>query len=308
MSLVVVDVGNTSTAVGIWTKGDVKYIKHCDGGFEEASRAVDELLMISTSQTLRRSLQPLLGYSSVVPKADRKWKQFAKSRGLELLNVSCDMFEKTESGALARKIPHIAPPSPKKRPSEPQDADDEPCAVEPPAPFADAAAGDPVWLRIDYPAPETIGADRLADAAGAVARYCAPVMVLDMGTAFTAAVITANGAWHGGVIAPGLPAMRDYLAERTAKLPKIDLNRPNVPKFAHSTEDAMFLGAIIGFKGLVREIVSYLRNVYGEDFRIVATGGFARRFVRQLDLPMIYDSNLTLFGIGVLALGDAATA
>lgn len=297
-SQIVIDVGNTSTAVGLWYKDDVKYVKHCDGGFDEACQAVDDLLMISTSQTVKRSLLPRVGYASVVPKLDRKWKQFAKSRGLEMINVSIDMFERSEYG-MERVVPNIPPPPPRKRSRGDGGASDDDYEDE----AQDAAPQEPrgpVLLTLDYQRPESIGADRIADAVGAVARYGTSIIVLDLGTAFTAAAITADGIWRGGTIAPGLPVMLDYLAQRTAQLPAIDLVRSSPPKIGRSTEDAMYLGATIGFRGMVREIVTYLKNEFKEDFRVIATGGFARRSLNQYGLPIIYDSNLTLFGIGVL--------
>lgn len=155
-------------------------------------------------------------------------------------------------------------------------------------------------LVIDYPRPETIGADRLADAAGAVARYGAPVIVMDFGTALTAAVITGDLKWRGGVIAPGFPLMRDYLFERTAKLPRMEIGRGRAPKIGRSTEDAMRFGAIVGYRGMVREIVSTLESNFGENFRLVATGGFAKWALGGMDVPFIIDQNLTLFGTGLV--------
>ena len=158
----------------------------------------------------------------------------------------------------------------------------------------------PPSLTIDYPKPETIGADRLADAAGAVSRYGAPVLVMDFGTALTAAVVTEDRVWRGGVIAPGFPLMRDYLFERTAKLPRMELGRGTAPKIGRSTEEAMRFGALVGYRGMVREIVTTLRRNFGQDFRLVATGGFARWALKGLDLPFVIDPTLTLYGAGLV--------
>jgi len=158
-------------------------------------------------------------------------------------------------------------------------------------------------LALDYPKPETIGADRLADAVGAVARYGAPVLVMDFGTALTAAVVTGDGTWRGGVIAPGFPLMRDYLFERTAKLPRMELGRGKVPKIGRSTEEAMRFGAIVGYRGMVKEIVAELRRNFKEDFRLVATGGFAKWVLRGTDLDIVVDPTLTLYGAGLTCAG-----
>ena len=273
MKLVVVDVGNTSTAVGLWSDGRVSHVAHCDGGFEEASRVVESLILAnSNTQTLSPSAsQPLkhfnpltlpLAYVSVVPKMDRKWKSFAKNHNLSFRQVSHACFAPPPG---AKHDPRTTP------------------------------------ITIDYPKPETIGADRLADAVGAVSRYGAPVLVMDFGTALTAAVVTADCVWRGGVIAPGFPLMRDYLFERTAKLPRMEIGTGRAPKIGRSTEEAMRFGALVGYRGMVREIISELRKNFKTDFRLVATGGFAKWVLKDLDLPFVVDPTLTLYGAGLIA-------
>ncbi len=155
-------------------------------------------------------------------------------------------------------------------------------------------------LTLDYPKPETIGADRLCDAIAAVTRYGAPVLVMDFGTALTAAVVTADRVWRGGVIAPGFPLMRDYLFERTAKLPRMKIGSGKAPKIGRSTEEAMRFGALVGYRGMVREIVRTLSENFHEKFRLVATGGFAKWVLKDLDLDFVIDPTLTLYGAGIL--------
>jgi type III pantothenate kinase len=101
-------------------------------------------------------------------------------------------------------------------------------------------------VGIDYPKPETIGADRLANAAAAVALYGSPAIVVDFGTAVTFDVISAAGDYAGGVIAPGLNAMTDYLHNRTALLPRVSLREPH-RAIGRSTVEAMRSGAIHGY-------------------------------------------------------------
>ncbi|MCR5413409.1 MAG: type III pantothenate kinase [Kiritimatiellae bacterium] len=238
--LIAVDVGNTSTAVGLWSAGRVTRVFHCDDGFPGASKAVRELA--------ERYGASGIGYSSVVPKADAKWRAFARSLDLPLSAVRPELFP----------------------------------------------------LKLDYPDPSSIGADRLADAAGAVERYGAPALVMDFGTALTAAVVTRDKIWRGGVIAPGFPLMRDYLFERTAKLPRMELGSGRAPKIGRSTAEAMRFGAIVGYRGMVREIVAELTRNFREDFNLVATGGFAKWVLRDLDLPFVVDQTLTLYGTGLL--------
>ena len=276
MRLVVVDVGNTSTAVGLWSDGRVSHMAHCDGGFEEASRVVESLAKLLHSSTHPLSHSPThplshsptppltLAYVSVVPKVDRAWRAFAKLHGLAFRQVTYRCFA-------TKKVKKI--------------------------PFSNSNSR----LQLDYPKPETIGADRLADAAGAVSRYGAPVLVMDFGTALTAAVVTSDRVWRGGVIAPGFPLMRDYLFERTAKLPRMKIGSGCAPKIGRSTEEAMRFGALVGYRGMVREIVAELKKNFKTDFRLVATGGFAKWVLKDLDLPFVIDPTLTLYGAGLVA-------
>ena len=248
MRLLVVDVGNTSTAVGLWSAGRVTRISHIDGGGNPALLAAETLL---GRAALPRG-RPALAYASVVPRADAAWRRFAQQHGLPFVRIDHSLFL--------------------------------------------AASG----LALDYPKPETIGADRLADAAAAVDRYGAPVLVCDFGTAFTAAAVTEDRTWRGGVIAPGLPLMRDYFCARTAKLPRIALGG-RCPRIGRSTEEAMRIGARVGARGMVREIVGHLSQAFNARFRLVATGGYAAWVLKDLDLPFTVDSTLTLHGTGLLA-------
>ena len=160
-------------------------------------------------------------------------------------------------------------------------------------------AGVPMPVRVDYPQPRTIGADRLANACGGVARYGAPLIVADFGTGLTFDIITADRRYVGGVIAPGLPLMTDYLYERTALLPHIKLGG-RCPRIGRSTRGAMRIGAHIGYRGMVREIIAYLLPSFPTPPHLCATGGFARWALQGLDLPFTIDQTLTLFGLGCI--------
>ena len=117
-------------------------------------------------------------------------------------------------------------------------------------------------VGIDYPNPKRIGADRLANAASVVALYGAPAVVVDFGTAVTFDIISADRKYIGGVIAPGLQVMTEYLYQRTALLPRIDLTEP-VAAVGKSTRAAMMAGAIFGYRGLVRQILEEIRREIG---------------------------------------------
>jgi len=155
-------------------------------------------------------------------------------------------------------------------------------------------------FRIDYPQPETIGADRLADAAAAWARYQGAVIVADFGTALTFDVITGDGRYVGGVIAPGLPLMTDYLAERTALLPQIGLGG-RFGRIGRSTNEAMQIGAMVGYRGMVREILQHIKAGMNERrVRFCATGGYAGLALKGLNTPVEILPELTLDGLVLL--------
>jgi type III pantothenate kinase len=154
---------------------------------------------------------------------------------------------------------------------------------------------------IDYPRPSSIGADRLANAAAALQLYGAPAVVVDFGTAVTFDILSAKGDYIGGVIAPGLEVMTDYLFQRTALLPRI---RPAEPASAigRSTKGAMLAGAVYGYRGLVREILVQIRNQLGAPrrLRIVATGGYAGLISAGLKEIRLVHPNLTLEGLRII--------
>jgi type III pantothenate kinase len=153
-------------------------------------------------------------------------------------------------------------------------------------------------VEVDYPHPETIGADRLANASAGAARYGAPLIVADFGTAVTFDVVTSKRGYVGGIIAPGLPLMFDYLAERTALLPHIALSATR-GRYGRSTAEAMQLGALWGYRGMVRGIVEELRRSREmRNAKLVCTGGYAPIIVRGFRPVMLVDPHLTLRGIG----------
>ncbi|MEI7436911.1 MAG: type III pantothenate kinase [bacterium] len=156
-------------------------------------------------------------------------------------------------------------------------------------------------VKLDYPRPETIGADRIANAVAAWDKFHRAVIVADFGTALTFDVINSRGAYIGGVIAPGLPLMLDYLSERTAMLPHISLEGP-CGAIGRTTREAMRIGALIGYRGMVREIFQHVRSSVPDERQAVfcATGGHAERAIDGLGLTVELDQNLTLTGLGLL--------
>lgn len=173
------------------------------------------------------------------------------------------------------------------------------------------AAGDGalIWLTaalrlgvgIDYPSPSTIGGDRLANAAAVAALHGTPAIVVDFGTAVTFDIVAANKTYIGGVIAPGLEAMTNFLYQRTALLPKLSLREPR-RAVGKSTIEAMRAGAIYGYRGLVREIIERIKEQqFGRGkVNVVATGGYAQLIARKLPMIDCVDANLTLEGLRII--------
>ena len=153
-------------------------------------------------------------------------------------------------------------------------------------------------VRIDYPNPKSIGADRLANAVAVAKLYGTPAIVIDFGTAVTFDIVAADNAYIGGVIAPGLEAMTNFLYDRTALLPRISLREPR-SAIGKSTNQAMLAGAIFGYRGLVREILQRImaEKSWKGRVRIVATGGYAKLIARKLPEVERVHENLTLEGL-----------
>jgi type III pantothenate kinase len=244
MRCIVIDVGNTSTGIGLYDGGRISRVTHLKGGVAKQPEACAAAVRKAAHGSVNGAV---LG--SVVPRVNAAWRRLvSRELGCDLLVVK---------------------------------------------------AGLPMAVTVDYPRPETIGADRLADACGGVRRYGAPLIVADFGTALTFDVVTPDLRYVGGVITPGLPLMTDYLYERTALLPRVDLAGP-CPALGRSTEEAMRIGAQVGYRGIVREIVSHLQAASGTPYKLVATGGYAGWALKGSGMPFVIDPELTLFGLGCI--------
>lgn len=159
-------------------------------------------------------------------------------------------------------------------------------------------------VGVDYPKPASIGADRLANAVAARKRFGAPVVVVDFGTAVTFDVVDKKGNYIGGIIAPGLAAMTNYLHEKTALLPRIKI-REIKSAIGKSTEEAMLVGAVHGYRGLVRELIQELKRELGvKKLPVVFTGGYARLIAAKLPEISAVEPGLTLEGLRLVWQAD----
>lgn len=167
-------------------------------------------------------------------------------------------------------------------------------------PFKTLTNNSNLGIGINYPIPDQIGADRLANSIAANALYGSPSIVIDFGTAVTFDIID-DGQYQGGVIAPGLGAMTDYLANKTALLPKITLTEPE-SAIGKTTEKAMDIGAVYGYRGLVREIITELSNELNSKPTVICTGGDGELIADGL--PKVihhYHPTITAEGIRIAA-------
>lgn len=157
-------------------------------------------------------------------------------------------------------------------------------------------------IGINYPAPEQIGADRLANAVAAYQQWGAPAVVIDFGTAVTFDVVgldEGQPSYLGGVITPGLASMTENLHRRTALLPQIDLAEPK-SSIGKSTIEAMQVGAVYGYRGMIREILTAIRRELDHEPTVIATGGDAALIAAGLTEVSEVVPGLTLEGIRLI--------
>ncbi len=240
-SILVIDIGNTSTSVGYYRNGKVSGTGRCDSRFQ----SLEKVLPLIVSKPVDAVV-----VASVVPPVNARWKRAFRSVGLpDPLFVSHEL----ELG-----------------------------------------------VPVDYPRPGKIGADRLANAAAAARLLGTPSVVCDFGTALTFDVLDGNRGYVGGVICPGLPLMFDYLSEKTALLPHV---KPSKTKavVGRNTAQAMQIGARLGYRGMVREILQSLeKELDTQKLPVCCTGGYAGWIFKDWDVEAIIDPNLTLKGLGII--------
>lgn len=168
------------------------------------------------------------------------------------------------------------------------------------APFHALSYRSPLGFGFDVENPEQIGNDRLANLEALKSKYGNPAIAIDFGTAVTFSVLSAGGNFTGGAIAPGMAAMTGYLATRTAQLPMVELSEP-ASAIGTNTADAILSGAVIGHRGLVREILREIVSELGVRPKVVATGGgaeFGAKGITEIDTT---DPDLTLEGVRLVA-------
>src|SRR5678816_4433166 len=154
-------------------------------------------------------------------------------------------------------------------------------------------------LKILYEPASDVGADRIVDAVAAVARHGSPCIVVDFGTATTFNAINAAGEYVGGLITPGIMISSEALFSRTAKLPRVDIKRPQ-QVIGSSTVAAMQSGLYYGYAGLVDGVLERMIEEIGTKPRIIATGGLAPLIATGSKYIDKVDDTLTLEGLRLI--------
>ena len=158
-------------------------------------------------------------------------------------------------------------------------------------------AGIKTGIRIVTPNPQQIGADRIVDAVGAYEIYVGPVLVIDFGTATTYDFVDESGAFLGGITAPGIRISAKALSEDAAKLPEIEIKKPE-SILGKDTITSMQAGIVYGQIGQTEYIINKVKEEVGlENVKTVVTGGLGRIIANETTCIDIYDPNLTLKGI-----------
>ncbi|MDD6191351.1 MAG: type III pantothenate kinase [Firmicutes bacterium] len=166
-------------------------------------------------------------------------------------------------------------------------------------------------LIVKYDNPKQVGADRIVNAVAARAKYGGNLIIIDFGTATTFCAVTDKGEYIGGTIAPGLKISSDALFEKTAALPKVELEEPG-HVICRNTNSSMQSGLVYGHMGVVefitgkmkKELVEYSRaegrETAEEDVKVIATGGLANLIDGGVDCIDHVDKLLTLEGLELI--------
>lgn len=155
-------------------------------------------------------------------------------------------------------------------------------------------------IEISTSNPQQTGADRIVDAVAGYELYGAPLLVIDFGTATTYDLVTEGGRFVGGVISPGLRTAANSLTRHTAKLPDIEIRKPD-RIIGRETVTSMQAGLFFGYIGQTEYIIRKMKEESGvEDLTVVATGGLGKMISESTEYIDYYDPNLTLKGLQII--------
>ncbi|MEC3842257.1 type III pantothenate kinase [Bacillus amyloliquefaciens] len=248
--LLVIDVGNTNTVIGVYHDGELEYHWRIE---TNRHKTEDEFGML---------LRSLFEHSGLM---------FEQIEGIIISSVVPPIMFSLER--MCTKYFHI-----------------EPQVVGP---------GMKTGLNIKYDNPKEVGADRIVNAVAAIQQYGGPLIVVDFGTATTYCYIDENKQYMGGAIAPGITISTEALYSRAAKLPRIEIARPdNI--IGKNTVSAMQSGILFGYVGQVEGIVKRMKWQAKQEPKVIATGGLASLIANESDCIDIVDPFLTLKGLEII--------
>lgn len=248
--LLVIDVGNTNTVLGVYHDGKLEYHWRIE---TSRHKTEDEFGMI---------LRSLFDHSGLM---------FEQIDGIIISSVVPPIMFALER--MCTKYFHI-----------------EPQIVGP---------GMKTGLNIKYDNPKEVGADRIVNAVAAIHLYGNPLIVVDFGTATTYCYIDENKQYMGGAIAPGITISTEALYSRAAKLPRIEITRPdNI--IGKNTVSAMQSGILFGYVGQVEGIVKRMKWQAKQEPKVIATGDLAPLIANESDCIDIVDPFLTLKGLELI--------
>ena len=165
-----------------------------------------------------------------------------------------------------------------------------------------AGQGKAAWpIALDVDEPHNVGADRALNAIGAHAKHDGDLIVVDFGTATTFDVVGADGAYRGGIIAPGINLSLDALVSAAAKLPRIAIEAPDdTSVIGRTTERQMIIGIYWGYVAMMEGLIARMKREIGRPVKVVATGGLAALFDKHSDVFDAIEPDLTIQGLGLL--------
>src|SRR5580765_617264 len=173
------------------------------------------------------------------------------------------------------------------------------------APLLVIGPGVKTGIPVKFDDPREVGPDRIVNAVAALERYGAPCIVVDFGTSTNFDVVSADGEFVGGVLAPGIEISMNALFERAARLRKVDFVAPP-SAIGKTTVAALQSGLVHGFAGQVDGIVARIREELGEEARVIATGGLAELIAPHAKTVELVDQWLTLDGLRLVWQRNAA--
>lgn len=164
-------------------------------------------------------------------------------------------------------------------------------------PLLVGAPGVELGIKVDIERPEEAGSDRIVNAVAGWKRYGEPLIIVDFGTATTCDLVGADGSYQGGAIAPGINLSLKALYDGSARLPKIEVARPESGKVVgKNTLEAMRSGIFWGYVGLIEGLIARIHAEAGPA-KVIATGGLAPLFADQIPVIEATHAHLTLEGL-----------